>query len=169
MNIGKKGAEKSTWARKGRLNEMGNEAARWNEERKERRSWHSVPERRGRISRYRKTASNQDLLYAPEFRLQSGCSNPWKRNGWRMMSLGKHSDVAIISAHGGWNKRLHAALVNIYLGRYLPSRVWSSSALSCRHMYTGWFLQEDRTFFIMHRTVLEIMTRDVVTLLGGNV
>lgn len=24
--------------------------------------------RRGRISRYRKTASNQDLLYAPEFR-----------------------------------------------------------------------------------------------------
>lgn len=91
------------------------------------------------ISRYRKTASNQDLLYAAEFRPLSGCSQPSvEEERKRMMSLGEHSDVAIISAHRGRNKRLHTVLVNIYPGRYLPSPVWSAYEPSCRHMYTGW-------------------------------
>ena len=81
-NVRKKGAEKT---RQGEEREEETERRDGTNERKERRSWHSVARREEVVFRdmYRKTASNQDLLYAGgEFRLQSGCSSSrWKRNG----------------------------------------------------------------------------------------
>ena len=96
------------------------------EVRKERRSWPILYLRGGRISRYRKTASNQRFTLRIEvnFRLYEVGRAPSSIVEEENDVAGRaRGDVAIISAHGGRNKRLHAALVNIYLGRYLPSRV----------------------------------------------
>ena len=106
------------------------------EVRKERRSWPILYLRGGRISRYRKTASNQRFtlrievnfrLYevgrAPSSIVEEEKEKKKEEEEENDVAGRARGDVAIISAHGGRNKRLHAALVNIYLGRYLPSRV----------------------------------------------